>query len=206
MARIPRYYQPRRRRSSDRSRTHTTNATDSCLRSPRRAELLARGRLRVRGPPVGRGRNARGPASRRGLHPAGRAGQGRTRRSSPQFGRRGRPRRRYRSGPATAGFSANRRDPAHAAAMLRLLSGAAHDVLTAVVVRRGERELSEVVSTRVHVRRPFRRGHRVVRRIGGADGEGRRLRDPGARRPVHRPHRGLVVGGGWAAGRDACTG
>lgn len=43
------------------------------------------------------------------------------------------------------------RDAQDAAAMLRLLSGTAHDVLTAVVVRAGERERSEVVSTRVHV-------------------------------------------------------
>lgn len=43
------------------------------------------------------------------------------------------------------------RDPADAASMLRLLSGTAHEVLTAVVVRAGERELSEVVSTWVHV-------------------------------------------------------
>jgi septum formation protein len=43
------------------------------------------------------------------------------------------------------------RDSEDAAAMLRLLSGTAHDVLTAVVVRAGDRERSEVVSTRVHV-------------------------------------------------------
>ena len=42
-------------------------------------------------------------------------------------------------------------DPADAADMLRLLSGAAHEVLTAVVVRTGTREVSEVVSTLVHV-------------------------------------------------------
>ena len=43
------------------------------------------------------------------------------------------------------------RDSEDAADMLRLLSGAAHEVLTAVVVRAGARELSEVVSTTVHV-------------------------------------------------------
>lgn len=43
------------------------------------------------------------------------------------------------------------RDSADAAGMLRLLSGTAHEVLTAVVVRAGERERSEVVSTTVHV-------------------------------------------------------
>ena len=43
------------------------------------------------------------------------------------------------------------RDPGDASAMLRRLSGTAHEVLTAVVVRAGERERSEVVSTRVHV-------------------------------------------------------
>lgn len=39
--------------------------------------------------------------------------------------------------------------PDDAAGMLRLLSGRAHDVLTAVVVRAGGRERSEVVTTRV---------------------------------------------------------
>ena len=43
------------------------------------------------------------------------------------------------------------RDSSDAAVMLRNLSGTAHEVLTAVVVRAGDRELSEVVSTRVHV-------------------------------------------------------
>lgn len=43
------------------------------------------------------------------------------------------------------------RDPADAAEMLRLLSGTAHEVLTAVVVRAGSREVSEVVTTTVHV-------------------------------------------------------
>ena len=43
------------------------------------------------------------------------------------------------------------RDFDDAAAMLRLLSGTAHEVLTAVVVRAGDRERSEVVSTTVHV-------------------------------------------------------
>jgi septum formation protein len=42
--------------------------------------------------------------------------------------------------PATTG---------NAAAMLRLLSGVAHDVLTAVVVRRNDREISSIVTTRV---------------------------------------------------------
>lgn len=37
-----------------------------------------------------------------------------------------------------------------AGSMLRVLSGVAHDVLTAVVVRSPEREASEVVRTRVH--------------------------------------------------------
>ena len=40
-------------------------------------------------------------------------------------------------------------DPAEAAEMLRLLSGSTHDVLTAVVIRTGEREVSDVVWTRV---------------------------------------------------------
>lgn len=43
------------------------------------------------------------------------------------------------------------RDVADAEAMLRALSGTAHDVLTAVVVRATDREWSEVVSTRVRV-------------------------------------------------------
>src|SRR5690349_14182066 len=43
------------------------------------------------------------------------------------------------------------RDSADAADMLRLLSGTAHEVLTAVVVRAGSREVSEVVTTTVHV-------------------------------------------------------
>ena len=43
------------------------------------------------------------------------------------------------------------RDPEDAAAMLRLLSGTAHDVLTAIVLRTGDREWVDVVSTRVHV-------------------------------------------------------
>lgn len=43
------------------------------------------------------------------------------------------------------------RDAAHATALLRLLSGTAHEVLTAVVVRVGERELADVATTRVHV-------------------------------------------------------
>ena len=42
------------------------------------------------------------------------------------------------------------RDLAHATAMLRLLSGTAHEVLTAVVVRVGDRELADVATTRVH--------------------------------------------------------
>lgn len=44
-------------------------------------------------------------------------------------------------------------DAAHAAQMLRTLSGAVHDVLTAVVIRASGEELSEVVDTRVHVAR-----------------------------------------------------
>ena len=40
--------------------------------------------------------------------------------------------------------------PENAGAMLRILSGAAHDVLTAVVVRRNDREVSEVLTTRVY--------------------------------------------------------
>jgi septum formation protein len=43
------------------------------------------------------------------------------------------------------------RDSAHASAILRLLSGTAHEVLTAVVVRVNDRELSDIVTTRVHV-------------------------------------------------------
>jgi septum formation protein len=43
------------------------------------------------------------------------------------------------------------RDPAHAASILRLLSGAAHEVLTAVVVKVGDREVADVVTTVVHV-------------------------------------------------------
>lgn len=43
------------------------------------------------------------------------------------------------------------RDSADASAMLRRLSGTAHEVLTAVVVRAAGREMAEVVSTRVHV-------------------------------------------------------
>jgi septum formation protein len=38
----------------------------------------------------------------------------------------------------------------NAAAMLRILSGVAHDVLTAVVVRADGRELTETIATRVH--------------------------------------------------------
>ena len=41
-------------------------------------------------------------------------------------------------------------DEAHAAGMLRLLSGRAHDVITAVVVCRGSEEASDVIKTRVH--------------------------------------------------------
>ncbi len=41
--------------------------------------------------------------------------------------------------------------PRDAAVMLRLLSGRVHEVLTALVVRAGEQELSEAVSTRVQV-------------------------------------------------------
>lgn len=40
-------------------------------------------------------------------------------------------------------------DPAHASSILRLLSDAVHEVLTAVVIRAGGREISEVVTTRV---------------------------------------------------------
>lgn len=40
-------------------------------------------------------------------------------------------------------------DPADAAAMLRLLSGVVHDVITAVVVWTPEREASRIVTTRV---------------------------------------------------------
>lgn len=42
-------------------------------------------------------------------------------------------------------------DSADAASMLRRLSGVAHHVLTAIVVRSRGREVSEVVTTRVHV-------------------------------------------------------
>lgn len=45
------------------------------------------------------------------------------------------------------------RDLLHAAATLRALSGTAHEVLTAVVVRAGDREVSDVVTTRVHFAR-----------------------------------------------------
>lgn len=41
------------------------------------------------------------------------------------------------------------RDDAHAVEMLRALSGTVHEVLTAVVVTKGGREISNVVSTRV---------------------------------------------------------
>jgi septum formation protein len=40
-------------------------------------------------------------------------------------------------------------DPAHAVSILRLLSGAVHEVLTAVVIRSPRQELTEVVATRV---------------------------------------------------------
>ena len=43
-------------------------------------------------------------------------------------------------------------DDTHAAEMLRLLSGRAHEVLTTVVVIAHGRELSRLVSTRVHVK------------------------------------------------------
>lgn len=42
------------------------------------------------------------------------------------------------------------RDGSHAAEMLRLLSGRAHDVLTAIVICRESGEISEVVETRVY--------------------------------------------------------
>jgi septum formation protein len=43
--------------------------------------------------------------------------------------------------------------PENAEAMLSILSGEPHDVLTAVVVRRHDREVSEVVTTRVYFAR-----------------------------------------------------
>ena len=43
------------------------------------------------------------------------------------------------------------RDDRHAAEMLRMLSGAVHDVLTAVVICTPGQEKAEVVTTRVHV-------------------------------------------------------
>jgi septum formation protein len=42
------------------------------------------------------------------------------------------------------------RDDADAASMLAALSGAVHEVLTGVVIRTGERQLVELVTTRVH--------------------------------------------------------
>lgn len=42
-------------------------------------------------------------------------------------------------------------DPGDAARMLKRLSGKAHDVITAVVLRAGRREIHDVVTTRVHL-------------------------------------------------------
>ena len=85
------------------------------------------------------------------------------------------------------------RDAGDAERMLRRLSDAVHEVLTAVVVRAADGETSEVVTTRVHFLRLTRCGDCLVCRLRRAGREGRRLRHPGPRGPVHRPDRGLLV-------------
>ena len=70
-------------------------------------------------------------------------------------------------------------DAAEAAAMLARLQGRAHDVLTGVAVVGPAGLDSAVAATRVWFSPMSSGRHRRLRRLGGADGQGRRLRHPG---------------------------
>ena len=97
------------------------------------------------------------------------------------------------------------RDAEDARRMLRALSGTAHEVLTAVCVRRaqagGALELDVVVATRVRFARLAARGDRLVRRDGRAARQGGRVRDPGRGRRVRARGRGERLERGRPAAR-----
>ncbi len=95
------------------------------------------------------------------------------------------------------------RDAAHAAEMLRRLSGRQHDVLSGVALKRGDEILFALSVTHVTFRHALRRGDRALRRHRRAAGQGRRLRDPGPRRCLRdTPRRKLLRRHGIAAFRD----
>ena len=81
---------------------------------------------------------------------------------------------------------------ADAAAMLRRLSGRAHEVLTGVAVRTDGRRCDGVQSTRVGLSGAQPGRHRVVRGDRRAVRQGRRVFDPGAGVAVRHPSRGLL--------------
>ena len=81
------------------------------------------------------------------------------------------------------------RDRAHAAEMLRRLSGRSHVVMTGVAVRwRGQTRVGPRGSRR-HVSRAERRRDRALHRHRRADGQGRRVRHSGIRRDDRRARR-----------------
>ena len=160
--------------------------------SPRRAELLTPAGFAFDVDRRRRRRDAAGRAKRRSVRAARGAGQGAPRRgearcTGPSCSRP------TRSSSSTARSSESRGTPTTPQRMLRRLSGGRTRCSPAVVVRAADGETSEVVTTRVAFPAPDRRGDRLVRRARRADGQGRRLRDPGARVAVHRPDRRLLV-------------
>src|SRR6185503_10230045 len=85
--------------------------------------------------------------------------------------------------------------PANAVEMLTRLQGRTHEVMTAVAVAR-DKDIAQALD--VPSRRP--RHTRSVRRDGRADGQGRRVRDPGTRRAADRSRgRRLLRSDGTAA-------
>ena len=87
-------------------------------------------------------------------------------------------------------------DATEAESMLRALSGGVHEVHTAVVVRAGSRQASEtedVVTTRVRFNPLTEREIAWYISTRRGRGKGRRLRHPGPRGALHRPHRRVLV-------------
>ena len=100
------------------------------------------------------------------------------------------------------------RDADDAAAMLRELSGRTHQVISAVSLVSPAREAQTVSVSEVELRRAERSADRRLRRRRRMAGQGRRLRDPGLRRSLHRPPVGQLLrrdGPAGARDRDAAA-